>query len=325
MDAQNRKEVWTDFWNEENRNSCAAGLEDRSSEITLFWSKCADSISSGEQVLDLCTGKGAVITLLLELESIAHDTLPSYAGLDLSSYDINLVLEKFKNYSNRTSFYLSTSVEKMTFEDQSFDVLTSQFGLEYTLTEKALANLFRVLKPGGKLFFVTHHADSIIADIAKSEIEQINVLLSRDGFVDLLYRMIPFFALLNRPDGLQLLRKNPDATSVKKAFNLVSSVLQESVDGNGYSGMFEEALNISNFILNAARNTSEDYAKSLLDNYKKELLASNFRALEVLECALNLFGTDELIKRIRNYGKHSIQRNELKNNGAIVAWSFEVS
>ena len=51
--------------------------------------------------------------------------------------------------------YINMNVNKMDFKDNSFDCVVDTFGLEYNINPgQALAEMQRVLKPGGKLLLI---------------------------------------------------------------------------------------------------------------------------------------------------------------------------
>lgn len=53
--------------------------------------------------------------------------------------------------------YKKVSVEQLPFEDNSFDCIVSTFTFcSISDIEKAIREFYRVLKPGGKLFFLEH-------------------------------------------------------------------------------------------------------------------------------------------------------------------------
>eukprot|EP01017_Pseudomicrothorax_dubius_P033519 TRINITY_DN4499_c0_g4_i1.p1 TRINITY_DN4499_c0_g4~~TRINITY_DN4499_c0_g4_i1.p1 ORF type:complete len:209 (-),score=46.55 TRINITY_DN4499_c0_g4_i1:51-677(-) len=76
-------------------------------------------------------------------------------GIDWSPAMIEVALTKSKPMGV-TVTYRVMDVEKLNFKDNSFDTIVDTFGLEYYLTpEKALAEMRRVCKPGGKLLLLT--------------------------------------------------------------------------------------------------------------------------------------------------------------------------
>lgn len=97
-------------------------------------------------MLDIATGTGdlAVAALRLKPEKII--------GVDISEGMMEIGRKKIKNLGkeNTISFQYGDS-ESLPFENNSFDAITVAFGVRnFENLEKGLADILRVLKPGGK-------------------------------------------------------------------------------------------------------------------------------------------------------------------------------
>lgn len=100
-----------------------------------------------KKILDIATGTGdfAIAALKLNPEKVV--------GLDLSKGMLDVGIEKMKRkgYDQRIEMVLGDS-ENLSFEDNSFDALTVGFGVRnFENLEKGLAEMLRVVRPGGKL------------------------------------------------------------------------------------------------------------------------------------------------------------------------------
>ena len=65
----------------------------------------------------------------------------------------------------------------MPLDNESFDIVTSQFGIEYTPIEASMAEIARVLKPSGHSVFVVHAADGVTARGARRQLDDLDELL----------------------------------------------------------------------------------------------------------------------------------------------------
>lgn len=86
-------------------------------------------------VLDIATGTGLVAKEFL-------GKVNKVVGIDIS----HEMYEHAKGHMDEIHF---SSVEKMPFEDNSFDVCVCRQGLQYVNLDKAVSEIHRVLKPGG--------------------------------------------------------------------------------------------------------------------------------------------------------------------------------
>lgn len=144
----------------------------------VFFKKLLDSlhVKETDRVLDVGSGDGIV------LERIIQQFGCTGVGVDVSRQSI----ERSKSHysSNRKSSYRVARAEKLPFKDRSFDVVVSFDTLEHVgvvgdpkatirLQHRALRELYRVLKPGGRFLVYT---------INKHQEYTWNQLMARIGF-----------------------------------------------------------------------------------------------------------------------------------------------
>jgi len=99
-----------------------------------------------KKILDIATGTGdfAIAALKLNPEEVI--------GVDISQgmLDMGIVKMKKRKFDHVIKMQLGDS-EQLNFEDNYFDALTVGFGVRnYENLEKGLADMLRVLRPGGK-------------------------------------------------------------------------------------------------------------------------------------------------------------------------------
>ena len=120
------------------------------------WYVWQTGVKPGEAVLDLAAGTGD-ITLRLAKRMRGKEAGADSEGRLVSS-DINAAMLKIgeerltnKGWLANLEFVIANA-EALPFEDNSFDLITMAFGLRnVTHQDKALAEMARVLKPGGRV------------------------------------------------------------------------------------------------------------------------------------------------------------------------------
>ena len=98
-----------------------------------------------ETILDIATGTGDLAILL------SQSGAKKIVGVDISQGMLDVGKKKVddKKLTDRIELMLGDS-EALPFEDDSFDAITVGFGIRnFETLEKGLAEIFRVLKPGG--------------------------------------------------------------------------------------------------------------------------------------------------------------------------------
>jgi demethylmenaquinone methyltransferase / 2-methoxy-6-polyprenyl-1,4-benzoquinol methylase len=102
-----------------------------------------------EKIMDIATGTGDLAILMANSEAKSIVVLDISAGM----LDVGRKKIKAKNLDNKIEMILGDS-EAIPYDDHSFDAVTVAFGIRnFETLEKGLAEILRVLKPGG-LFVV---------------------------------------------------------------------------------------------------------------------------------------------------------------------------
>lgn len=148
---------WSAYWaGNAGRNACLPEAPEAvNAALSQFWRDRAATLPMNAKVVDICTGKGAVLLAL-------YDSRPD---LLLEGYDYATVTSNH----NRIILHGGHDCTSLPLEGGMADAVTSQFGMEYaadTATEVA-----RILKPTGQFAMVAHHKDSVLvrANVARGK------------------------------------------------------------------------------------------------------------------------------------------------------------
>lgn len=174
-----------------------------------LWKRFAVSqtqIKPGDQVLDVAGGTGDLTQLLLKKVG-AHGRVV-LSDINSSMLQAARIRLTNKNYL-KTIDYVQADVETLPFADNLFDGITIAFGLRnVTLKEKALQEMYRVLKPGKKL---------IILEFSKPSSPQLNRLYDQYSF-----NVIPKIGQWITRDRksyqylVESIRRHPDQAALQK-------------------------------------------------------------------------------------------------------------
>jgi SAM-dependent methyltransferase len=112
----------------------------------------------GERWLDIATGTGAVAERAATRG--AHVT-----GIDLAPALIDTAKERARDQGLEIDYQVG-DCEQLAFEDASFDIVSSTFGVMFAPDHRASANeLARVTRPGGRLGLTTWRPDGAIGEM----------------------------------------------------------------------------------------------------------------------------------------------------------------
>lgn len=140
--------------------SSVAGKYDVMNDVMSFgihrvWKKIAMShtgLKTGQRALDVAGGTGDLTMYLSQQVGESGEVVISDINPDMLEQGRRRLLDK--GYGSNISF-IEANAEDLPFEDNSFHCITIAFGLRnVTDQQKALASMYRVLKPGGRLLIL---------------------------------------------------------------------------------------------------------------------------------------------------------------------------
>ncbi len=97
-------------------------------------------VGSEDLVLDVATGTGIIAEIFFRKAK-------AVVGLDFTQ-------EMFKQALLRLNFMVNAQAENLPFSDNAFDLVTCRQGLQFMDAFKAVSQMYRVCKPGGKIILV---------------------------------------------------------------------------------------------------------------------------------------------------------------------------
>jgi SAM-dependent methyltransferase len=164
---------WDSYWR--NARSAAAHKDGGPQDEVLerFWiplfTQLFPEFQTGPKILDIACGNGSVARFALTALGNTDENAGAYfCGLD----KLCSALEEMR-HRNPGLGYVAANAALLPFQDETFDMVTSQFGVEYAGPE-ALAEAARVVAPGGMIAAVLHLRDGAIYRECAANLEAIN-------------------------------------------------------------------------------------------------------------------------------------------------------
>jgi ubiquinone/menaquinone biosynthesis C-methylase UbiE len=140
-------------------------------EVAEFWVEAFRSVPAKGHMVDLCTGNGAIALLAVDYARKSGHEL-DITAVDAATISPASLAEMYPDQSGpleEINFVSNCRVEDLELESAGFDLVTSQFGIEYCDWQQAAEQVERLLKPGGSLVMVTHTATSDILRFMEQE------------------------------------------------------------------------------------------------------------------------------------------------------------
>ncbi|MDG0978979.1 MAG: class I SAM-dependent methyltransferase [Halieaceae bacterium] len=167
MQKKNQRNTtdWSSYWALGHITSLPnAFSHNYTGEFETFWLQEFHRLSNGDRILDICSGNGS-IALMGQAFSDQHHRDFCVTACDAANIKLRELSTQHPDYAAqlRAIKMLSrTPLNNLNVPEHSFDLITSQFGFEYTPWSESAAIVARLLKPGGHFAMVAHRPDSTI-------------------------------------------------------------------------------------------------------------------------------------------------------------------
>lgn len=312
--------MWSRYWARGATHSCAGSYDDRyGGAFAAFWNEAHARTAPGARVLDIGTGNGAVPRLLC---SLRPDLDMRIDAVDIASLPMSDWTKDYPRVDLRV--HRDVRAEALPFEDSSFDLVVSQFGVEYA-ERGAFAELVRVLARNGAVALVMHHTRSRPVTLARIELAHIDWLLGADGFVAAARQLQPLLALAATPAGRLALSADPQAEAARVRFNAAQDALGARArrEPDGADVLFETQ-DAAAYAIQAALQQRPDEAAAAIESCVRELDDSRFRLTELVRCALDEGSAREIADRLAADGL-AVELDEIRERDLTMAWSLRAT
>ena len=295
---------WAQFW----RHGSVTTFErpdnpNYDGEIREFWERQFATLAEGARIVDLATGNGAVALLAAEF-SAAHnrgfridalDRAPIQPEKDLDS------AEAARAWLGSVRFRGGAPNESTGLESDCVDMVTAQYGFEYGDPSASARELMRILKPGGRIAFITHHANSVVVREASEGLEQHRLCLRQEQLLTRARQVVDAMASAGSQFEKRLLKHDARAEHLRRKLNAAVERVQQQ------SGRFSDPGNGIGFVLKGLQSVFapglEPAQRRATIRQLKEACDAYCRRMEDLLAATPDAGEfDRLLEHLRSAG-----------------------
>ncbi|MDJ0908865.1 MAG: class I SAM-dependent methyltransferase [Woeseiaceae bacterium] len=154
---------WSDYWEKDGDAGgevFVSAQGGRHPALAEYWQAVFADLAKGASVLDVASGAGSIF---------AH--LDAEHGFELHATDI--APEALAALSERIPGVTTavSGADELPYEDASFDLVVSQYGIEYAGRD-AFAEAARLVKPGGRLAALVHIEDGYVDSNNKAQLDE---------------------------------------------------------------------------------------------------------------------------------------------------------
>lgn len=321
MDDANRSKresVWTRHWDTGVTHSCGRSYATRyGGALADFWRPVFGRCSSSDRVLDIATGNGALPRLAVALHPDRHYCVDA---VDIASIRPDWLADLPLTQRSRIQLHAGVSSERLPFEAGCFDLVVSQYGIEYSEMALSLPEVQRVLSAAGRLAFLAHHHASRPVTLAAIEIAHLDWLLGESGLLAAAEPMFSLIAQASTAASRERLANDPRAEAARERFNAAQDALRARGSGDGADVLFEAQDAIAAMLELAAR-AGAALAHERFTQVWSALDDARWRLLELRAAALTPQALQALAAQLAT--RCEVTVGEVSDQGFLMGWSIQ--
>ena len=283
-------------------------------ELRDLWLGFFAGLDDGARILDVGTGNGAIALLAKEAATAAGKRFEIH-GADLASIDPPRHVPDGPALFDGIVFHPGMPTERLGFADGSFDAVSGQYALEYTDVGKALGEVWRVLKSGGRALFVLHHEQSVLIRNARESLRHGALVLEDTRILRKLRR----HATAERDSAAA-------ARVTWAELSAAATRLQQSAASSPSPHVLHVVLDGVQKLLGLRRQLTAAAFEREVDRFERDVRASVRRLQDLVDCAQTAGQMDAIVETARRIGFEGgpagLQHHAGEN---LVGWRLELA
>lgn len=306
---------WTLYWQDGVSTSFGhSSPEWYGRTLIPFWERVFKELPVGAQILDVASGNGTVARIAANA-SKQHGLGFSITAVDKAQLAPATAQDPLLG---EVEFISNMPLERLCLEGRAFDLVSSQYGVEYSSVADALWNIADMLKPGGQCVIVAHHVDSVVSNTSRHELQQYREILQPQGLYGKLRLLVQSMGEIRNREQLQRLASNPRSEKQRVAFNkLVDKLMRKFSEG----AVIADALMQINPLFKQQVAAPLASKLAYIDAMENRMKLARQRLIDLLNAALDKKGLDRLVNTARNSGLVACTTETLDDEVAgLLAW-----
>ena len=311
-------EPWSSFWQQGHSTTFGhffrGGYE---GAVKDWWVALLEPYSPSADILDIGCGNGALVIPTLEVLSRG-----SYSGVDLAKVEFSAPAKAKRNANPGfdAELFGQTPAESLPFEDNSFDLASSIYGIEYSDITQSTAEIYRVLRKQGKFQALMHASESVITEMTARALGEYR----DEDMAKIMDSLTTIDKELNRLKEPARLKSSRKAEDARENLNKLANKYMSNLDpktGNAIMVQFAgDALKYFK-ILKQSDDVRSDYLRGL----ESEFAASRERYIAMANAAMSANQMDGIVKSLKDLGFKSVTADLFysdSENKELAAWNI---
>ncbi|MDH3276200.1 MAG: class I SAM-dependent methyltransferase [Gammaproteobacteria bacterium] len=305
---------WSIFWRQGHSTTFGdyfkQGYE---GAVADWWQSRADKLAVDAAVLEVGCGNCSLLPALNRSGFSGR-----YIGLDLASVEISAVAKEGLAESEiEVILHPETPAENIPEADASIDVVASVFGIEYSDLTKSLPEVLRVLKTGGRLTALLHHAGSVVTAMSRRAMSEYDA----DDLAAVIDCLTVISTARDKTPSLADMKANPEAEKARTSINaFAEKYLRDTNLETANATMFEFMSNALKFfkMMGSSSEERRTFISSLADEHR----ASHERFRQMVAVAFDDDSIERLKVKLGQLGFSATSANVIHTNNQILAWEL---
>jgi ubiquinone/menaquinone biosynthesis C-methylase UbiE len=312
--------AWTSYWQSGFLHSLPGTYDGNyGGSIGRYWRHFFSGLAEPCHVLDLATGNGPLPHCLLQVNQLEG---VQCTAVDLSAIAPAWWAAEIPAHRNRVRFVGKVDLGQLPFEGAHFDVIVSQYGLEYGPRPQTLNELARVLRRDGEIRAICHHYRSMLLQQAHHERAHIAWILKDSGWFEAAAAMLEPMHLAATEQGRAVMASSTRFDAIRKRYDEVLKNADSRVRQSVCPDILGEAGDAFAHCLRQSMSGGVQEGLYALDQYKFGLRMNDQRLAHMQACALDEPAIKAMLEGLARLGIPTVAAELLDMKG-LMGWCLE--
>ena len=296
---------WDEFWEQGYITTFGPTLKNNyTGQLRSFWEGIFSKVGSDEIILDLATGNGALACLAYETAN-SKGSQPGIYAIDAARIPSDIdAPQNIKEARKAIHFFGEMPCESLQFEDRQFDLITSQFGIEYGDWNKSLQEVHRTLKNDSSAHFVCHARESSLLKSAHRELPIYRSALEEKN----IFEAAVMFATNHQSSSG---KSSAHKAELNQSVNQLQALFSEEE-------LFRMMLTDLIRCLKLLNQLPATDVAQMLSARKSTYQAAYARQRDMVEAALDERAQEQILRTSKKIGFHDAMAKEFRQNNELI-------
>jgi len=313
--------AWSHYWRRGHLHSCPGAFQGNYEDsIREFWHSTFAELGEHSRVLDIGTGNGAIARLALDFAA-SRSFSWQIEGIDAA--DIQSADSPINSGQCKLILRGNQSSEHLDHADDSVNLVTSQYAIEYTRVDLSLAQVARVLVPGGIAAFIAHHADADIVTVSRNELAFFDYFYQQLNLFDDSRALIQHFDKTGLISNPALIATDPNAKEIMQRIQRQLSSITDFSHMHPDCGFARDIGTQFASTLNAIPRAGRANTEHVLQVLEQEMAAHAARIQANIDAAHDEQAITKLIQTADQSGLENLSLSPLhRSSGELLGWAL---